>query len=130
MIEAGLVDPVDPAVTSPLSPENAALDLAHLSRMTLGERDLEREVLRLFARQADMLLARMRGADAQAVAAQAHTLKGSARGIGAWSLARVAEEVEAAAQDGDSARLARGLQALMLAVDEVRRIIALRLRAH
>jgi HPt (histidine-containing phosphotransfer) domain-containing protein len=136
----GLADSVDPAAAPSLSPENSALDVAHLSRMTLGERDLEREVLRLFECQAEMLLARMRAAGPQAVAAQAHTLKGSARGIGAWPLARVAEEVEAAAQGcdregcdregGDRARLARGLQALALAVDEVRRMIAVRLRAH
>src|SRR5882672_7744064 len=43
----------------PLSPGQPAVDLAHLARMTLGEKGLEREVLDLFERQADMLLARM-----------------------------------------------------------------------
>jgi HPt (histidine-containing phosphotransfer) domain-containing protein len=133
MIEGGLADPADPAESR--SPQHPALDLAHLSRMTLGERDLEREVLCLFAGQAEMLLAHMREADPQAVAAQAHTLKGSARGIGAWPLARAAAEVEAAAQScdregGDRARLARGLQDLALAAGEVRRMIATHLRAH
>jgi HPt (histidine-containing phosphotransfer) domain-containing protein len=130
MIEGNLADSVDPVAAPSLSPDNSALDFAHLSRMTLGERDLEREVLRLFECQAGMLLAHMREADIQAVAAQAHTLKGSACGIGAWPLARAAGEVEAAAQGCDRARLARGLQDLALAVDEVRRMIAAHLRAH
>ena len=40
--------------------EVRAIDVEHLARMTLGERSLEREVLALFDRQADMLLPRIR----------------------------------------------------------------------
>jgi len=72
------------------------IDTEHLSRMTLGELSLQREVLALFDRQADMLMPRIRqGAPAMA-AASAHTLKGSAVGIGAFKVARAAEEVEQA----------------------------------
>ena len=72
------------------------IDTEHLSRMTLGELSLQREVLALFDRQADMLLPRIRqGAPAMA-AASAHTLKGSAVGIGAFKVARAVEEVEQA----------------------------------
>ena len=42
----------------------AAIDRGQLSRMTFGDRSLEREVLQLFDRQAELLLARMRSADA------------------------------------------------------------------
>jgi hypothetical protein len=59
-----------------------AIDLAHLDRMTFGEKSLAREVLRLFDRQADILSARISQADPEAAAALAHTLKGSARGVG------------------------------------------------
>ena len=40
-------------------PPEQTIDLAHLARMTCGEKSLEAEVLSLFDRQAGMLLARM-----------------------------------------------------------------------
>ena len=40
----------------PLSGAEPPIDFGHLSRMTLGERRLEREVLALFDRQADLLI--------------------------------------------------------------------------
>ncbi|MDQ2082293.1 Hpt domain-containing protein [Xanthobacteraceae bacterium Astr-EGSB] len=84
-------------VTSPpLVPEDQAIDLAHLFRMTLGDGALQREVLQLFDRQAGMLLARIREGDPSAAAALAHVLKGSARGVGAWQVASAAEGIEAA----------------------------------
>lgn len=73
-----------------------AIDLAHLSRMTLGEASLQREVLALFRRQADLLLPRMRCGVPAVAAACAHTLKGSAAGIGAFAVMRAAETVETA----------------------------------
>ncbi len=73
------------------------VDLAHLSRVTFGDRSLEREVLQLFIHQSAMLVERMRGAeDARAFAIAAHTLKGSARGIGAFPTADAAEAAELA----------------------------------
>jgi len=85
------------AASPKLAPRAEVLDLAHLFRMTLGDHDLEREVLQLFSRQADMLITRMPGTVPTGVAAMAHTLKGSARGIGAWRLAQAADAVELAA---------------------------------
>ena len=91
-----------------------AIDLAHLARMTLGEKCLEAEVLALFDRQSAILLARMRGAPPQTAAALAHTLAGSARGVGAWEVAGAAEEVERAAARGfvlaDTASAVRALE--------------------
>lgn len=127
MIEMGLVDPV---VAPPLSPVDRAIDLEHLSRMTLGERELEREVLRLFDCQADMLLVRMRDAAPAAISAYAHTLKGSARGIGAWAVARAAGDVETAAQAAEPTHLAPAMNRLTLSIGEVRRVIAELLRAN
>lgn len=77
------------------------LDLAHLTRMTLGNRGLEAEVLQLFLQQAPRLAERFRAGGSEAIAALAHTLKGSARGIGAWQLAAAAERVERAAGDDE-----------------------------
>lgn len=127
MIEMGLVDPV---VAPPLSPVDRPIDLEHLSRMTLGERELECEVLRLFDRQADMLLVRMQNAAPAAISAYAHTLKGSARGIGAWAVARAAHDVETAAQAAEPAHLAHALSRLTLSVGEARLVIADLLRAN
>lgn len=82
-----------------------AIDEDHLGRMTLGDRRLEREVLELFLRQSTIMLDRIAGAERPLAAAAAHTLKGSARGIGAWRVARAAELLEQAAgsDGGDNA---------------------------
>ena len=106
-----------------LSPDNStspAIDIEHLSRMTLGERSLEREVLALFDRQAGMLPTRMSPATLPETAASAHTLKGSARGIGAWRVADAAEAVECA----KTAELRHAISALGAAVNEARAAIA------
>lgn len=89
------------------------IDEHHLRRMTLGDRRLEREVLELFLRQTTLMLDRIVGAEPPLAAAAAHTLKGSARGIGAWRMARAAELVEQTAggdgEDGGTADTARDL---------------------
>jgi HPt (histidine-containing phosphotransfer) domain-containing protein len=79
----------------PLVPD--VIDHQHLARMTLGDRGLEREVLQLFVRQTSIMLARIAGGGPALVAAAAHTLNGSARGIGAWRVAQAAERLEIAA---------------------------------
>src|SRR5436190_22825198 len=89
----------------PLAPDRQAIDLAQLSRMTLGERSLEQEVLALFDLQAGILLARMRHEAPNVVAVLAHTLTGSARGVGAWNVAAAAEAVERLASGRDPAPL-------------------------
>jgi HPt (histidine-containing phosphotransfer) domain-containing protein len=108
---------IDVAAEAPLAPAApAAIDRAHLARMTHGDRDLEREVLQLYATQADMLLGRMGQSPAATVAALAHTLNGSSRGIGAWQVADAAAAIEADVAEGrDTAasveRLASAIQA-------------------
>lgn len=105
------------------------IDLVHLARMTLGDRGLEREVLALFDRQATLLVARMRDAEPADVASVAHTLKGSARGVGAWRVAGAAEAVEHAAAAG-KAELDAAIGRLALATEEARAVIAELLRAN
>jgi HPt (histidine-containing phosphotransfer) domain-containing protein len=94
------VDNARSADAPPLAPFESEIDRAHLTRMTHGERDLEREVLALFATQIDVLLGRMRAAAPKSVAALAHTLGGSARGVGAWKVAAAAQAVEVDAAAG------------------------------
>ena len=109
------------------APQAPAIDRAHLKQMTFGDRSLERELLELFDRQADMLLARMRASDAPVLATLAHTLKGSALGIGANEVARAATAAEAAAM-GSTAQRAAALEQLAAAIDAARVEIAALLR--
>jgi len=124
-LSTGFVDPVS---APPLAPIEQAIDVTHLARMTLGDASLEREVLQLYDRQAEMLLARMRQAAPSAAAAHAHTLKGSSSGIGAWKVATAAEAVESAA--GNPADVEAAIGRLSGAIDEARAVIAELLRAH
>ena len=101
----------------------AAIDRGQLARMTFGDRSLERELLELFDRQATMLLGRMRAGGAAAVAPLAHTLKGSASGIGAGGVARAAEAAERAADAGAS-ECSAAVDRLAQAVEEARALIA------
>lgn len=119
-----MVDEVSSSAGFPSSRE--PIDRGHLSRMTLGERSLEREVLALFDRQADILLSRMNSAAPSGVATLAHTLKGSAVGIGAWGVARAAEVVEKA----NPGALPGAVAALSEAIAEAKQAISGLLRAH
>jgi HPt (histidine-containing phosphotransfer) domain-containing protein len=110
---------------SPNSDRKAAvIDEQHLERMTLGDRRLEREVLEIFVRQTAMMLDRIVTAQPARAAAAAHTLTGSARGIGAWRVARAAEFLEhaagATAFDGSNARDDRAVEALSEAIAELK----------
>lgn len=71
------------------------VDLVHLAKYTMGNRELEHEVLTLFSKQSLIYLERLRNAaDQQTWKEAAHTLKGSARGIGAWQVADVVARLE------------------------------------
>ena len=92
---SGRVDTSADAHTKPI-------DFTYLRRFTLGNSELEREVLHLFAESAQGYLKALEAAvtpkewhDA------AHTLKGSARAVGAWRVARTAENAERLRFDTD-----------------------------
>jgi HPt (histidine-containing phosphotransfer) domain-containing protein len=105
---------------------DGVLDEHHLRAMTLGDESLEREVLQVFARQITLMLKRIARAEPAHAAAAAHTLKGSARGLGAWRVAEAAERVEQAATGlGD---LGQAIAELDLAGSEVRGVIEARLQ--
>ena len=78
---------------------SSPLDLEHLDRMTLGDAALRREVLAMFLKQTGELLASLKAEPGER-ARQAHTLKGSARAIGAFGVATCAEALEAAIRTG------------------------------
>jgi HPt (histidine-containing phosphotransfer) domain-containing protein len=83
----------------PLVPDDGPIDFEHLKRMTLGDDGLEREVLAMFSAQAISLIGTLAALPSDA-GALAHTLKGSARAIGAFAVADAAGLLEAAIQQG------------------------------
>jgi HPt (histidine-containing phosphotransfer) domain-containing protein len=123
--EGVMAKPQRAADFSPV-PTDGVLDEGHLRRMTLGDQSLEREVLQVFARQITLMLKRIAGAEPGHAAAAAHTLKGSARGLGAWRVAHAAERVEEAA--AGSSDLRKAVAELEAASGEVRGAIEARLR--
>jgi HPt (histidine-containing phosphotransfer) domain-containing protein len=94
------------------------IDLAHLSRQTNGDRSLEQEVLGLFVQQAVLVREQMAGADPEGRFRLAHSLKGSALGIGAFALADCAAEIER--KPGDRAVIGR----LTKLIDDLRDFVA------
>ena len=102
-----------------MSQPAAAIDRDHLSRATFGDRSLEHEVLQLFDRQAAMLIGRMRSGDRTMIGALAHTLKGSAAGIGARQVADAAQTVELAAKQAVGAPPGNCSQAIDRLADAV-----------
>lgn len=95
------------------------IDLTYLARFTLGNVALEAEVLDLFITHAPRTLADLRAAGtAKAWHDAAHTLKGSARGVGAWRIGRAAEMAERLRFDTDLDRRAFALDSLTEALAE------------
>lgn len=98
------------------------IDLHHLRKMTLSDPALEREVLRLFVEQTANLMRTLASLPENA-AALAHTLKGSARAIGAFRVAEAAAALEAALHVEGGAREA--LAQLEAEVEAARQAAAL-----
>jgi HPt (histidine-containing phosphotransfer) domain-containing protein len=103
------------------------IDDDHLGRMTLGDHRLEREVLQIFVRQTIIMLGRITGPEPALAAAAAHTLMGSARGIGAWQVARAAERLERAIGEGGEQDVDAAIADLRAATVEARTAIGARL---
>jgi HPt (histidine-containing phosphotransfer) domain-containing protein len=94
----------DPLARDPSADASCPIDLIHLARQTMGDGDLETELLGLFERQATQIVERL-AADFPTGgvawrADLAHTLRGSARAIGATRVAIKAEIYEVQARDG------------------------------
>src|SRR5919108_1263968 len=85
--------------SSPPVSADRPVDFDHLKRMTLGEKALEREVLQMFLKQAGRMLDALAHSPAEA-GTLTHTLKGSARAIGAFRLADSAAALEERARNG------------------------------
>jgi HPt (histidine-containing phosphotransfer) domain-containing protein len=97
-------------------------DTQFLDRVTFGDRKLARELLMLFGAQTNSLLEAITiVTDRTGQREVAHRLKGSARGVGAFDVARAAEEIETAA---DAVALEAALAHLTARVAEARLALA------
>lgn len=102
----------DAVVVKPAPKGDAPIDRIHLARYTLGDVALENEVLGLFAESLPQMVEALAvAADATAWRNAAHSLKGSARAIGAWSLADAAAQAE---------KVAPGASARSVVIEDVR----------
>lgn len=76
------------------------IDIEHLNRYTGGDPGLNEEILKLFGDQCVMMLrqledvAQSEGPASKSWRELTHTLKGAARGVGAFGLADIAAEAE------------------------------------
>lgn len=75
------------------------VDLVHLARQTMGDRSLEQDVLCLFVQQALTVRDQIATASVSERLRLSHTLKGSARSVGAFAIAECAEDIERAPSD-------------------------------
>ncbi len=102
------------------------IDRAHLARYTFGSLPLELEVLGLFAEQAPETLGMLATAEpGKPWRDAAHTLKGSARAVGAWRIADAAERAEEldgqcpAAREGAIEQLIQAIEEAIQYVDSL-----------
>ncbi len=74
--------------------EDVVFDRDHLKAFTSGDPFFEKQVLDIFVQNAPGYLVELSQASVDDWSALAHKLKGAARGIGAWRLARASERAE------------------------------------
>jgi len=114
--------------SSPTQEIRGPIDLVHLSRQTLGDHNLELEILRLFDEMSHVYYGRLEtSTNVGELLTNLHTLKGAAAGIGAFGLAKLARITEAELRDGAPVNPER-IDDLHVAVEELSAFIALRLK--
>jgi HPt (histidine-containing phosphotransfer) domain-containing protein len=86
-------------VNVPLHQQGPVVDRAHLERMTGGDQELALEVLGLFREQVELWSKLLQpGTETADWGNAAHSVKGSARGIGAWHLGELCGQAEEASK--------------------------------
>jgi HPt (histidine-containing phosphotransfer) domain-containing protein len=103
-----------------------AIDLEHLARYTGGEKGLNGEILRLFDGQITSMVAELNGLlasrDGKRWREIAHTIKGAARGVGAFEMGEAAAKAEPV-NPADSAEAEAAIQKLEREAQTVRAFI-------
>lgn len=75
---------------------NDIIDMDHLNKYVMGDDALRDEILEIFVEQINLMLSQfdVQQSD-ESWTLTAHTLKGAARGVGAWSIGELCEKAEA-----------------------------------
>lgn len=93
----------------------SAIDLEHLAKYTGGEKGLNEEILQLFDGQVTSMVAELNALlasrDAKRWREIAHTIKGAARGVGAFEMGEAAAKAEPV-DPGDAAEARAAIQKL------------------
>ena len=104
------------------------VDLAHLARYTGGDRTLNTEILRLFNGQLEemvsQLLTVLDQRDARKWREVTHTIKGAARGVGAFAMGAAAADAEPVDPAANPDRAIEVIEALRVQGDAVQAFIA------
>lgn len=121
--------PVSDPVLDEARPDGSSapwpVDLVHLGRYTLGDAALEREILGLFLGQIPLTIEALKFAPTDKDWYQAaHTLKGSGRAVGAWRVARLAQQAEKLGGIADKAACEAIVQKIEEAVAEAEAYVA------
>lgn len=100
------------------------IDRVHLAKQCLGDAELEREVLALFDTTIATYLDRLeRSTSADELVMNLHAIRGAAAGIGAFTVAELAQAAEGDLRAGKSVDPER-VQDVAMAIEEVREHIA------
>jgi len=103
-----------------------AIDLEHLAKYTGGEKDLNGEILRLFEDQIASMVIELNGLVASQNSKRwreiAHTIKGAARGVGAFEMGEAAAKAEPV-NPADGAEAQAAIQKLEAEAQTVRAFI-------
>ncbi len=111
----------------PVSAQARPVDLEHLSRYTGGDPALNAEILQLFAGQSVELMAKLQSVlearDSKGWKEITHSIKGAARGIGAFAMADAAASAEPSLPSSDNVTAIRALQDLKREAEAVQLFI-------
>ncbi|MBL1241496.1 MAG: Hpt domain-containing protein [OCS116 cluster bacterium] len=98
-----------------------AIDFDHLSRYTMGNDELEQEILQLFCNQCYDYVSTLKTSleDPEGWKQATHALKGSSRGVGAWRIAAETQVAELLIGDALYTDRVSAIHAINFAVEEV-----------
>jgi HPt (histidine-containing phosphotransfer) domain-containing protein len=109
------------------STQSRPVDLVHLARYTGGDAALNAEILQMFATQSADLVKQLASflneKDAKNWRHVTHTVKGAARGVGAFALADAAADAETVDPERDSTAAAGALRQIAAQAEAVKLFI-------
>jgi HPt (histidine-containing phosphotransfer) domain-containing protein len=104
------------------------IDLSHLARYTGGDRVLNAEILKLFDDQVSQMVGQLLGIleqrDGRKWREVTHTIKGAARGVGAFAMGEAAADAEPVDPASQRDRAVEVIEALRVEGEAVQQFIA------